>query len=341
MLLARYDYGDDLVRMDRGSGVYYYIYDGLGSTRQLVSTTGAVTDGYAYSAFGEMASRTSTGTPTVNPFLFNAQQFDQASGTYYLRARYYDQSNGRFISQDPYSGNDNDPISLHRYLYASNDPVERVDPSGESDSGGIFGCSITLTGIASFMAQNSAVVMMAGIAVISAIDPETGFGVAETMAPQDVGEADLGAAANGAFRKSGSILYEKFQEAVAAIEKSGIGTKAQQAFEEFAQIRRSLNLPSVGGFIGKNAGRVEGTLAKLEIAGEEYYGKSAHKQDTSRLSSNFATRVHAEGDVFRQALNDGVPAGEDAILYTDRDLCGWCGVGLNSVGRPEGAGIRL
>ena len=34
---ARYDYGDDLVRMDRG-GVYYYIYDGLGSTRQLVNT---------------------------------------------------------------------------------------------------------------------------------------------------------------------------------------------------------------------------------------------------------------------------------------------------------------
>ena len=87
---ARYDYGDDLVRMDRGSGVYYYIYDGLGSTRQLVSTAGAVTDTWGYSAFGEMASRTSAGTPTVNPFLFNAQQFDGASGDYYLRARYYD-----------------------------------------------------------------------------------------------------------------------------------------------------------------------------------------------------------------------------------------------------------
>ncbi len=103
-LAARYDYGDDLVRMDRGSGVYYYIYDGLGSTRQLVSTAGLVTDTWGYSAFGELASHTGS---TVNPFLFNAQQFDGASGNYYLRARYYDQSVGRFISQDSFAGRDN------------------------------------------------------------------------------------------------------------------------------------------------------------------------------------------------------------------------------------------
>ena len=77
-----------------------------------------------------MASRTSTGTPTVNPFLFNAQQFDQASANYYLRARYYDQSNGRFISQDPFKGVDEYPTSLHRYLYANCDPVDNIDPKG-------------------------------------------------------------------------------------------------------------------------------------------------------------------------------------------------------------------
>lgn len=122
---ARYDYGDDLLRMDRG-GVYY-LYDGLGSTRQLVSTSGAVTDSYGYSAFGEMAFHTGN---TTNPFLFNAQQFDGASGDYFLRARYYDQSNGRFISQDPFSGNSQDPVTLHRYLYANNDPLDYHDPSG-------------------------------------------------------------------------------------------------------------------------------------------------------------------------------------------------------------------
>ena len=125
---ARYDYGDDLVRMDRGSGVYYYIYDGLGSTRQLVSASGAVTDSYGYSAFGELASHTGT---TVNPFLFNAQQFDQASGDYYLRARYYDQTSGRFVSQDSFEGRGEDPVTLHRYLYASNNPISFIDPGGQ------------------------------------------------------------------------------------------------------------------------------------------------------------------------------------------------------------------
>ena len=127
---ARYDYGDDLVRMDRGSGVYYYIYDGLGSTRQLVNPAGAITDTWGYSAFGELASHTGG---TVNPFLFNAQQFDGASGNYYLRARYYDQSAGRFISQDPFNGKSANPVSLQRYLYASNDPIDRIDPSGRED----------------------------------------------------------------------------------------------------------------------------------------------------------------------------------------------------------------
>jgi len=148
-LAARYDYGDDLVRMDRSSGVYYYIYDGLGSTRQLVNTSGTVTDSYGYSAFGEMASHTGN---TQNPFLFNAQQFDGASGDYFLRARYYDQSNGRFISQDPFGGSDQDSVSLHRYLYAGNNPVNMVDPGGKEET--LFGVSIG-TGIQASLIQSS------------------------------------------------------------------------------------------------------------------------------------------------------------------------------------------
>ena len=123
----RYEYGDDLLLRGGYGAASYYLYDRLGSTRQLTDANGVVTDGYLYDAYGVGLARTGS---TVNSFLFQGQQYDAASGTYYLRARYYDQNSGRFISQDPFAGNGNDPSTLHRYLYASADPVDNSDPSG-------------------------------------------------------------------------------------------------------------------------------------------------------------------------------------------------------------------
>ena len=147
---VRYEYGDDLLRRDGYAATSYYLYDGLGSVRQLTDSSGVMTDGYLYNAFGVGLAHAGSST---NPFLFQGQQYDVASGAYYLRARYYDQNSGRFLSQDPYSGNDNDPASLHRYLYASCDPVNRIDPSGEADN--LISVSTISAGIASISATIS------------------------------------------------------------------------------------------------------------------------------------------------------------------------------------------
>ena len=53
----------------------------------------------------------------------------------YLRARGYDPQIGRFVSADPFEGRQGDPRSLNRYLYASSDPVQKTDPSGEMSLG--------------------------------------------------------------------------------------------------------------------------------------------------------------------------------------------------------------
>jgi RHS repeat-associated protein len=45
-------------------------------------------------------------------------------------ARYYNPQTGRFLSRDPEDGNAKDPQSLHKYLYAGGDPVNRIDPHG-------------------------------------------------------------------------------------------------------------------------------------------------------------------------------------------------------------------
>ena len=48
----------------------------------------------------------------------------------YLRARWMDSTTGRFLSRDPHSAPLRRPPALHRFSYAENDPVSRVDPAG-------------------------------------------------------------------------------------------------------------------------------------------------------------------------------------------------------------------
>ena len=203
---TRYEYGEDLLRMVGTSGTSsYYLYDGLGSTRQLTDANGVVTDGYLYDAYGVGLARTGS---TVNSFLFQGQQYDATSGTYYLRARYYDQNSGRFISQDPLEGNNDDPISLHRYLYGSDDPADRIDPGGQSDFS-LSGISTTMAGVASFAAQNFSTVFGVGMFLYGIVDPEGAVGVGETVGgtlPQAGTGAEEGAALRGVYSNSGRAI---------------------------------------------------------------------------------------------------------------------------------------
>jgi Rhs family protein len=123
-----YTYGHDLLQQDRAGSESYYHYDGHGSTRLLTIDTEAVSDTYIYDAYGRTV--VSTGT-TVNNYLYGGEQFDPNVGLYYLRARYYDQTTGRFFSVDPFDGDPQSPISLHKYLYANSNPVNFIDPTGE------------------------------------------------------------------------------------------------------------------------------------------------------------------------------------------------------------------
>ena len=48
-------------------------------------------------------------------------------------------SGGRFWTMDSYEGTKYEPLSLHKYLYAGGDPVNKVDPSGLESSVGLLG----------------------------------------------------------------------------------------------------------------------------------------------------------------------------------------------------------
>jgi RHS repeat-associated protein len=136
--------------MDRNGGQYYYIYDGLGSTRQLVNSSGGAAQSINYDAYGQP----DTASPPTN-FLFNGQQYDPLTHLYYLRARYYNPFQGRFLSQDPLIGGLAEPASLHRYAYACSDPVSRCDPSGQA--GDQISTVVTLPSILTLTCEQIAV----------------------------------------------------------------------------------------------------------------------------------------------------------------------------------------
>lgn len=113
--------------MEKDGRIWYYIYDGHGSTRLLTNEEACVTDRYSYDACGNLLQKEGG---TQNDFLYTGEQYNANTGLYYLRARYMDPSTGTFISMDSYPGNLNDPVSLHKYLYANANPVMNTDPSG-------------------------------------------------------------------------------------------------------------------------------------------------------------------------------------------------------------------
>ncbi|HKG48076.1 MAG TPA: RHS repeat-associated core domain-containing protein [Pyrinomonadaceae bacterium] len=127
----QYTYGNSIISQRQNIGgnwmASFYSTDGHGSVRQLTNDAGVVTDTYEYDAFGKLIS--SSGT-TPNVYLYAGERFDADLGLYHLRARHYNPNQGRFMSMDPFKGRINEPISLHKYLYANADPVNMLDPSG-------------------------------------------------------------------------------------------------------------------------------------------------------------------------------------------------------------------
>jgi RHS repeat-associated protein len=125
-----YNYGLDLISQRTLSpqlSTNYFIYDGHGSTRLLTDIGGNVVNAFAYDAYGTLIA--SNAAPQT-AYLYAGQQFDPDLGFYYLRARYLNPNTGRFWTMDTYAGNNQDPLSLHKYLYCEANPVNMTDPRG-------------------------------------------------------------------------------------------------------------------------------------------------------------------------------------------------------------------
>lgn len=121
-----YIYGLGLAARVTAEGeISYYVYDHLGSVIALVddSEEANITHKYKYDTYGGLLIAEET---DYNPFRFGGFHgiTYETSDITYMHARYYDNTTGRFLSEDPV-------WSTNLYLYAHNNPVMYNDPDGK------------------------------------------------------------------------------------------------------------------------------------------------------------------------------------------------------------------
>ncbi|MBX9809531.1 RHS repeat-associated core domain-containing protein, partial [Candidatus Gracilibacteria bacterium] len=119
---------------------YYYHLNQLGSVVAISTQAGNMPRTFGYDAFGKayiLGEKTITeatykdissytGTLYGNTRLYTGREYDQETGLYYNRARYYNPDTGRFLSRDPIGQND----QINLYTYVANNPLKYVDRMG-------------------------------------------------------------------------------------------------------------------------------------------------------------------------------------------------------------------
>jgi RHS repeat-associated protein len=105
-----------LAKRTANGAISYYGADGLGSVVLVTDAAGTITASASYSPWGE---------PSQFTELFGyAGRETTSGGPWFYRARNYDATRGRFLSEDPIGEN------LNGYVYVFNNPVRLKDPTG-------------------------------------------------------------------------------------------------------------------------------------------------------------------------------------------------------------------
>ena len=120
---------------------YFYVYNLQGDVVALIDANGTQVVEYGYDAWGNPISKTGSLAATIgtlNPFRYRGYVYDEETGLYYLRSRYYNPEWKRFINADDLVGKIGTLLCHNQYSYCGNSPILYSDQNGHAFAIGIF-----------------------------------------------------------------------------------------------------------------------------------------------------------------------------------------------------------
>jgi RHS repeat-associated protein len=154
------------------TGEYYYVLDGQSSVIGLVDAAGTERARYTYDPYGAHDTAVAVnGTLPDNPYRYASGRAIATNASnqvvlYQYGQRFYQRSTGRWTQQDNLE-HLGDPAQGNRYAYVGGDPINQVDPTGQS-WGSFFaftGAAFAIAGLAA--ASPVAAGVLGGLAVAS------------------------------------------------------------------------------------------------------------------------------------------------------------------------------
>ena len=129
-----YDGSGQLMAIRYKGADYYYIRDSLMTITGLVDANGTAVVNYKYDSWGKLISITGSMADTLgkdNPYRYKGYYYDEETGMYYLKSRYYQPEICRFISADVYIATELNMNGSNMYSYCKNNPVMLMDSDGD------------------------------------------------------------------------------------------------------------------------------------------------------------------------------------------------------------------